>query len=223
MKPDNKVRAEALRREGWMYSSISKELSVPKSTVHYWLKNIALNLTEASRIEKTLLQSKLAQMPNLAKAKKKSLAINQEIINIKADDILSRYDNKRENNIVLLSMLFWGEGEKDLSGGVRFINSDPLIVELYLKLLRDCFDLDENKLKVQLHVHSYHNVDSEIHFWSKITCIPKSHFYKPYQKANTGKRKRENYHGTVSIRYADSELGKLLKMVYTRFGKRIGV
>jgi len=223
MKPDNKKQAEVLRRKGWLYSSISEKLSVPKSTVHYWLKGISLNQAESLKIKNTLLESKLAQIPKLAKAKKKSLAVNQEIINIKAEDILSKYDNKRENNIVLLSMLFWGQGEKDLSGGVRFINSDPLIIELYLKLLRDCFDLDENKLKIQLHVHSYHDVEAEILFWSKITSIPKSHFYKPYQKANTGKRKRENYHGTVSVRYADSELGKLLKMVYTRFGKHIGV
>ncbi len=223
MKPIIIDQAVKLRKQGMLYSDIAKRLNIPKSTAYSWLKNVKLTDRETYLVQEVLLASKRKIIPTLNHKRQVKLEAVEKDIQLHASKILLFYDNHASSNIVALSMLFWGEGEKDLSGGVRFINSDPAMIELYLGLLRRCVVLDESKLKVQLHVHEYHDIGTEIRFWSKVTGITATSFYRPYQKMNTGKRKKNDYHGTVSIRYSDSRLGKLLKMVYTDFGKTIGV
>lgn len=223
MKPGNRELAIKLRKSGMLYSEIADELKIPKSTAYSWLCKIPLSDDEKQQINEVLLHSKQKAIPRLNSLRKKKYSEEEKSIQKNAKLILNQYENQTPNNIVALSMLFWSEGEKDLSGGVRFINSDPEMIKLYLGLFRNSFNLEESKFKVQLHVHEYHDTASEIKYWSDLTRIPISSFYKPYLKINTGKRKREDYHGTVSIRYSDHRLGKLLKMVYTDFGKSIGV
>ncbi len=105
---------------------------------------------------------------------------------------------------VLCAMLHWCEGSKSLSDGeLQFVNPDPKLVSLFLKLLRDNFEIDETKLRVSVQLHAYHDIKKQLRFWAKITNIPVSRFIKPFIKSNHGPRTRDNYQGCVSIRYYD--------------------
>jgi hypothetical protein len=100
---------------------------------------------------------------------------------------------------------------------MRFINSDPNLVHTFLSLLRRSFNIDENKFRVCIHLHDYHNELRQIKFWSKITDIPTGKFLKSFRKSNTGKRVRNNYNGCVSIRYHDVMVSRELLMTAQAF------
>ena len=47
------------------------------------------------------------------------------------------------------------------------MNSDPMMIAVFMNQLRSSFDLDENKLRALVHIHDYNN-DNEIkEFWSE--------------------------------------------------------
>lgn len=114
---------------------------------------------------------------------------------------------------LLLSMLYWAEGSKhEKVSGVRFVNTDPALALFYLRLLRNCYELDENRLKVRLHLHEYHNQKKAVEFWSKLLKIPKERFGKLYIKKRTGnqKKRRRNFMGICFIYYSEGAIRKEL-------------
>jgi len=211
--------AKKLRRKGLTSSEISTKLGIPKSTVFGWIRHMDLAPKEMELVESTLRASKLRVLPGLLNAKR----IKQEKLEMelrhRAEACVSSVSFSTEVKLVMLSMLYWGEGEKDTSSGVRFINSDPEMISIFLKMFRSCFNLDESKFRVMLYLHSYHVQAEEIDYWSEFTGIHRSKFHKPYVKTNNEQRKQVNYRGTASVRYGDYKLGKLLKMIYTTTSK----
>ncbi len=122
------------------------------------------------------------------------------------------FSNKTVQKL-LLAMLYWAEGSKhEKVSGVRFVNTDPVLAHLYLKLLRNCYMIDEGRLKVRLHLHEYHNQKEAVRFWSKLLKIPKERFGKLYIKKRIGdqKKKRENFKGICFIYYSEGVIRKEL-------------
>lgn len=68
-------------------------------------------------------------------------------------------DYSPEIQKLLCAVLFWAEGSKN--GTIKFTNSDPKMISVFLKLFRATFEIDEKKLRAIVHIHEYHN-DSEI-------------------------------------------------------------
>ena len=124
---------------------------------------------------------------------------------------------------LLCAIMYWCEGTKIRRSEILgFTNSDPLVIASFLKLLRAGFSIDERKLRMTLHVHDYHNVDTQLRFWSKVTSISLSQFHRPYRKPHTGVRTREGYQGCVSVRYLNVDFGRRLEAIAVAFLNREG-
>ncbi len=110
----------------------------------------------------------------------------------------------------ILAMLYWGEGFKGNENShlatVDFANSDPEMIRIYIKALRDVYEFDEKKLRVLLYCYSNQNISELINFWSKLTTIPKSQFTKPYVRTDYQKNVRTMKYGLIHIRYNDKKL-----------------
>jgi hypothetical protein len=102
------------------------------------------------------------------------------------------------------------------------MNADPEMIKYFLCAFRNSFNLKENKFRALIHLHKYHNAKKQLKFWSNITKIPANQFNKPYLKKNTGKNKKENYPGCISIRYYDKKVFKELVSVYKKLYKMRG-
>jgi hypothetical protein len=110
---------------------------------------------------------------------------------------------------LLCAMIYWCEGAKrDTS--IKFTNSDPALVSLFVGLLREIFELDESKFRVIVHIHEYHLDDEQKKFWSNVTKIPLTQFFRSYQKPHTGISKKENYQGCICVNYFDSNVSRHL-------------
>lgn len=120
----------------------------------------------------------------------------------------------------LAGLLYGCEGSKyPAQNGVAFANSDPNLVVAFLKLLREGFDLNEDKFTVHLQIHTTHNFVKVRQYWSKLLFIKEDHFIKPTITPPTGKKHRGNYMGTCTLRYRDYRIQLKLLGIFEEFTK----
>lgn len=103
--------------------------------------------------------------------------------------------------------LYWAEGIK-VGNTVQFSNADPDMIRIFLRFLREVYNVDESRLKVHLQIKDVHDVQKVKVFWSRVTKIDQVKFYKPtITKANPLKGDKK-YLGTCRIVLPDSVLQK---------------
>lgn len=138
--------------------------------------------------------------------------INQYLLKIKLNGSLNK---------ILCAILYWAEGAKINSNNITFVNSDPKMIQSFLKLFRLGFHLDEKKFRCLVHVHEYHDDKKIKEYWSQLTNIPLSQFNRSYKKKHTGKRKRENYMGCLQLRYHDWRVALEMRLLYNMFAQLV--
>ncbi|RJQ37342.1 hypothetical protein C4559_03825 [Candidatus Microgenomates bacterium] len=154
--------------------------------------------------------------------KRKLKEKQKNILKKEAFKIIRTIPRSRSFTKLCCALLWWCEGNKDNSM-VRFTSSDETLIKNFLYLLRSGFKIDESKLRVLVHLHTYHIDIKQRKFWSEVTGIPLKQFHKSYQKANTGKRQHENYQGCIAVTYYDAKIAKELEALYNVFSTFRGV
>ena len=105
--------------------------------------------------------------------------------------------------------LYWGEGYKYGNGEFGFTNSDPEMVKIYLKILRDVYNIQDEQLVLKININQlFANRQPEIEkYWQSITKINKSQFTKTTLiKSKLNKIYNENrYVGTVRVKVKKGE------------------
>lgn len=214
-KIEEKLKAKELRKKGYSLDEIIKKVKVAKSSVSVWVREVQLSEKAKKRL---LTRIKLGQLVSGENKKQRTRAVLQKYLDRAHADIkkhnLSPYFKK-----VICALIYFCEGIKDHFGGIKFSNSDPALVRLFLNLFRASFQLDETKFRVCVHLHEYHNVKKQLKFWSQVTQIPRGQFMNPYLKPHTGMRKRENYPGCATINYYSADVARQLLGVARAFIK----
>lgn len=216
MKPqkDLKQKAISLRKSGKTYSEIIQRLNfiVPKSTLSGWFKNIKLSETQNKRIKEKILKGwakarRVAIETNKIKRERYLKGVEERILHL--TDKLKNKDTAK----IALAMLYLGEGSKDPRRGLMFGNSNPTVIKLFLKLLRYCYKIDENKFRCTVQCRADQNTKALEIFWSKITKISPAKFYKTQIDYRTvGKpSKKVEYKGVCRINYFSNDIAYELK------------
>ncbi len=202
-----KEKAINLRLKGKSYNEIRKTLGVnSKGTISHWLHGVILTdkakklLTKNTEIAyaKGLFKSNNDRRARINLEDKNSLALGESMIK----------SISKKDLTVLGVALFWGEGTKyeplnNLSRALTFTNSDPVMISVYMRFLREVIKVPENKIRAGVHLYSSMDRTKTIKFWSKITKLPESIFYVVTQVSSASKGKRKiNFlpHGTAVIR-----------------------
>lgn len=219
-KTSERERAVKLRSLGYSLNEISDLLKISKSSASLWLRNVHLS-EQARKIiskkrERARLKSALTNHDRLLKRLDEAEAFaNETMEKIRIDTKISR---------VTCALLYWCEGEKTKTDKtLTFANSDPKLIATFLAVLRRGFEISENKLRVCLHLHDYHDEKRQIAFWSRITGIPTTQFSKTYKKPHTGKRTKEGYAGCASIRYYDTRIARQVQATARAFLSKTGL
>ncbi len=113
-----------------------------------------------------------------------------------------------QDNILKIAgiMLYWAEGSKG-GDGIDFANSDPEMIRIFLRFLRNICGISESRLRVYLYAYEGQNLNDLKSFWSELTQIPISQFTKPYvRKGNANLSGRKMLKGLIHIRYHDKKL-----------------
>ncbi len=213
MKINERHKAKELRRHGFSLKEIAERLSVAKSSVSMWVRDITLSEKAERRL---LTKITVGQLTAARNKKAKTKAVEESYLQSASEELKDvRIDQQCAK--LLCAIMYWCEGVKSPMGGVCFINSDPDVIKKFLTLLRASFAIDEKKFRPCVHLHSYHSSEKQLDFWSKITDINKSQFIKPYRKLNSGKRVRENYQGCIAIKYYSNDLARRLLAIGKAF------
>ena len=205
-KIKERLAAIRLREQGYSVNEIVQKIGVAKASVSVWVRNVPLTPTARARL---LTKIKLGQVVSAERKQQKMQDLLNRYLQEASEEIKSNDFNKIHKK-VLCSLLYWCEGTKNHYAGVAFVNSDPRMIRLFLRLFRESFDVNEQKIKPRIHLHQYHDPQAQLNFWAKVTRVPKSQFSKPYVKPNTGKRIRKNYPGCISIRYGSNDMTRRL-------------
>ncbi|MES2224407.1 MAG: hypothetical protein V4478_00295 [Patescibacteria group bacterium] len=213
MKAELKSQAITLRKKGYSYNEITKNISVPKSTLSNWLKGIQLSKVAQKKIEAKMSNGQIAAK----KAKKLQTMAKEEMAKLAALETLKDVRWSMQYTKIICAMMYYCEGAKNVQSGIRFSNSDPLVIALFMKLFRRSFYIQEEKLRVCAHLHSYHDKNEQLSFWSKTSSIPLRQFTKPFLKPSSGLHKKEGYQGCITIKYGDVTIAREMKALAIQF------
>ncbi|MEK7603738.1 MAG: hypothetical protein AAB461_01295 [Patescibacteria group bacterium] len=181
-----------MRRRGFSYSEIINQLHVPKSTLSYWLKNLKLTPEEIKKLDDKYVER--ARAGALKKISRTSGLI-ERIKNSSSQDI--KEISKKELWLMGI-MLYWKNGNNnDLRKGVHFSSSDPHMIKLFLKWLKETGGIKEEEIKFEIFLKNNRRDKNDFkekaaNYWSEVSGFPKTNFQKNYfQKTNTGIRNRK--------------------------------
>ncbi|MFZ3069363.1 MAG: hypothetical protein WA052_03575 [Microgenomates group bacterium] len=185
-------KAIALRKEGFSYSYIHKDLELPRSTLSDWLKMIPFTPNK-------ITLERIANGTNLSASNRhqKKLDSIKEIHKsaIKEIGVISSRD------LWLFGIgLYLGEGTKMIES-VRITNSDPRVIKIAVKWFVEVIGLTMNNLSLALHSYPDNNIDKDMEYWSSVSGIPIKQFGKTQIDIRKEKHSKHKLpHGTVQLR-----------------------
>jgi hypothetical protein len=200
MKKYDHLREKAIKfrkNKGMALPEICERLSLPKTTVYYWIKDIPIDRTEKQKISQ-----KKAKLGIVAKHRrlreeeyKKGL---EEAADILKDQLLRDFVT-----------MYLGEGDRKSRSVVGINNSTPEIMQMALSALDK---ITEKKRQYSLQVHEDHDVVEVLDFWSAKLKIPRKEI-KTHQKTNSSKMKTRNWrsaYGCFRVTVCDTLLKQRL-------------
>src|SRR3989344_3918737 len=201
-RTQERLHAIELRRQGLTYSEILKKIPVAKSSLALWLKSVGLSKPQKQRITE---KRKRAMERGWATWHQMRLDKTRELVEGARGEI--KKISLRELWLMGI-MLYWAEGskEKEYGGGqtMKFSNSDPVMILLFLRWLKRCIGIEIQGLVYEIYLHetSRHRVGVVVKKWSEIVSMPEKIFRVYYKKGNIKTKRRnigENYFGVARI------------------------
>lgn len=202
-------RAVHLRKKGYTYSEIMAAIpGVKKSTLSYWLSPLKLSENQKNKLTLNIFKK-------LNKARAKALVRRRENrqqyflkIEYKNQNLISVLNGNKGAAKLVLSALHLGEGSKYRRGSIQFGNSDPGIIKLFMRLMRDCYAVNESKFRCTVLCRADQDPNSLERFWRNITGISRGKFYKTrIDKRTIGKpSKKPDYKGVCVINYLSADV-----------------
>lgn len=204
MKLLEKRKAIELRKQGHSINEISKQIVVAKSSVSVWVRDINLNQKQKQYLaDKGFKRDIIEKRRNTRLVKesvKRELAINKAKQDIK---------KLSEKDLFLIGIIFyWAEGSKTRRGVVEFSNGDPNAIKVMMNFFRNICYVPEEKFRGHIHIHQNLNAEKAENYWSVISGIPLSQFFKTYNKPNKSSQGKKDSlpFGTFSIYVCNTEL-----------------
>jgi transcriptional regulator with XRE-family HTH domain len=188
-KVTERRRARELRAQSWTLQAIAAELGVSKSSVSVWVRDVEFVPRPRDRGHRSM------------KPHPRHLAKLAEIERCRREG-LDRIGELTEREFLVLGVaLYAGEGSKS-EGEVRFANSDPKMILVFITWLRHFFAIDESRLRIRLYLHSDLDLATAVEFWSRLTAVPSGQFAKPYRAvADATLRRNRHIYGCPSVGY----------------------
>lgn len=204
MKSDIKKKSIDLRQKGYSVKEISDKLSVAKSTVSTWVRNITLTSQQ-----KLLLKNKNHSPEIIERRRQTRLKneLNRRNLLIKESSKDIKKISKDMLKIIGIG-IYWGEGAKTMKGMARVSNSDPAIIKMIMRFFREICEVPENRFHAHIHIHSPEAIEDSERYWSDITGIPISQFYKTYAIKSKGSKSLRTTlkYGTIDVGVCDTKL-----------------
>lgn len=206
-----KERAIQLRKKGLCYRDILKEVSVAKSSLSLWLKDLPLTKNEKYALKKR-------KNNNISRGRIKVAGIlsqrrlDRELIWLRE----ARQAFKKNSNTPFFHTgiaLYWAEGAKR-SNQWSFINSDEEMSSLMLEWVERFLDINRQDVRFRLYIHKlYAHENCELWWQTKMDILSKQFSRTIYKPSGRGIKKRPLYKGCLRFELPRSK-SLLMKMKF---------
>jgi len=190
--PNEIKKIKTLRSHGYSIIEIGKKLNRPKTTVFRYVLGIEV------------LPKYLKNWAGKRGGSKKRKALKEAESLGEARKLIKELSYKEK--FILLSALYWGEGSKKSFG---LSNTDPNLIKVFLKCLKDLFGVDAVRLRVSIRIYEDLSRQKCLDFWSKVTGVQRDNFVSV--NILKGKKQGKLEYGMCRIRVAKG--GDLLKKI----------
>jgi hypothetical protein len=216
-----KNKAIAFRKNGKSIRDIEEKLGVPKSTLSGWFKDIKLSKSQKKVLDRkwklalSLSRKKAVIWHNKQKAERLKKAEKDALETIGSIDFHNKYTLE-----LALAMLYLGEGFKTSATGIG--NSDPLILNFFIRSMEKLYGFSREKIKCYLHLRADQNPYSFKRYWSHTLKIPISNFMAVSLDQRTlGKKTYKSYKGVCILNFGTVAIQRKLLYLSKEFSKRI--
>jgi transcriptional regulator with XRE-family HTH domain len=144
VKAEDRLEARRLRREdGLPLNTIAARLGVSKSSVSRWVKDIALTSEQhaALRAKNPIYNAQLRGRAG----RSRSARLERQRAQLHGRELARLGDPLHAHGC----MLYWAEGTKNCNS-VLFTNSDADMLELFLRFLRRCYDVPDDRVALSV-------------------------------------------------------------------------
>jgi hypothetical protein len=200
MRNDQHLAIE-MRRKGKSYMEISKRLGIPKSTMHYWFKDLLWSRKIKDNLTEKAVKLSRKRIKKVVKANKEKWLKWRKDFREKAKREFSML--KTNPLFVAGLMLYWGEGDSNLKNMTRITNTDPRMISLFCKFVVGILKVPKDNIRAHLTIYPDLSEDKCKRYWGKEIKLPVKQFDKTqviYGKHPT--KRLEN--GICSIRVPKS-------------------
>jgi hypothetical protein len=196
-KVQEKQKAEELRRKGYSYSDILKEVNVAKSSLSLWLKDLPL-----SKDEKHYLKKRREGNISIGRIRAATSNHLRRLIRDKflLQEARKEFEAKVKEPFFLIGVaLYWAEGAKR-SSSFGFMNSDPEMIGLMLSWIRTFLEVQESEIGVRLYTHKAYAHEGYEDYWSNSLGLSRNYFKKTVLKNSVAiVKRRPEYKGCMRI------------------------
>lgn len=207
-----KETAILLRKKGYSYKEILKQVPVAKSSLSLWLKDLPLTKSEKlclkHRLDVNISRGRIKAGSELRKRR-----LDREAVwFVEAKE---QFERVRKDTLFHIGVaLYWAEGSKR-SGQWQFTNSDAEMVQIMLKWIEIYFGLHRSNLRYRLYSHKPYAQERCEVWWADDLGLEHEQLTKvTYKPTNLGVKKRPNYYkGCLRIEIPKSK-GMLCKMKF---------
>lgn len=215
-----KNKAISLRQQGLSIKTIEKQLSIPRSTLSGWFRDIKLTAAQKQKLKKDWKTA-------LIKARVQAIAWHNaqrelRILNAKneADKVLNNINTNNKITLELaLSMLYLGEGSKSTQTSMG--NSNPEIVKFFLKCLQILYEIKPSDLKYYLHLRSDQDGEKMKKYWSNKIKVPVNKFSYTKDRRTAKSKTFQNYKGVCVVHVGRIAIQRKLGFISSGFCEKI--
>ena len=177
----HRIKAQKMRRSGNSILTIARKLSVSKSTVSLWCREIALNDTQIKNLKENQKSASLKGRligAEVNKKKRLEAITSSYYYGHKTIGIIS----SRERTLIATA-LYWSEGSKSESTtGFQFINSDPDMIILMKNFLVSDMGVLQDDIVCAIQINEIHKdrIKKVLIFWKNLLDLNDEQIRKPY-------------------------------------------
>lgn len=211
----DKNKAIKLRKQGKSYRDIKRELDVPLSTLSEWFSGQDWSESVAKKLIKKNRRESIVRIKKLNKIRGDNLL---KVYGEAENEARQDWKELRYHPLFIAGiMLYWGEGDKVSKNGFRIANSDPQLVHLFVKFLRDACGIDESRIKASLLLYPDHKEQKVKSFWQKNAGLSNIVFTKSHNVLGRSGKKRTTEYGVCTVSVSSSYLKKKMLIWLTEF------
>jgi len=197
-----KIKARELRHKGESIKEIAKKLKVSKGSVSLWCRDIELTFKQIQKLHEHMVKrSYIGRLKGARTQYKRRLERIKKYKRIGA----SRLKNFSKKDFLIAGIaLYWGEGAKTCCM-VGISNSDPVVIRFMIQWFKEVWYIPKNRFTLHVLINQVHKkrLTKVVNYWSRLTGMPKSQFYKTTLIKAKNKKVYKNFsehYGTLMLR-----------------------